>query len=62
MNDNEDFEVVDLYDGDMRLDNLLLDIETAIYNTCGGRGIAIMSLIGVLERVKWRFMQELDEE
>lgn len=52
--------VENLYNGDMRLDNLENQLENAIYELCGGRDVPMLAVIGVLERVKWNLMKELD--
>lgn len=50
-----------LYYGDMRLDNLLLALEDRIYETAEGHEIPVVTFIGILERVKWRLMQAMDD-
>lgn len=46
-----------LYDGDKRVDAFVDDVENKIYELCGGR-LTVVTVIGILERVKWRFMRE----
>ena len=55
------YEVEPLYDGDMRIDALLDEIERVIYDVCGDRDVAVVSVLGVLDRVKWRLQQDMDD-
>lgn len=53
-------KIESLYRGDIRLDNFLNEIEALIYDKCEGRDIPFLTIIGVLDRVKWNLMKDLD--
>lgn len=54
-------EPIRLFSGDIRLDKLSADIENLIYERAGGLNIPIVSVIGLLERIKLRLNDELNK-
>jgi hypothetical protein len=49
-----------LYDGDKRVDVLVDEITDKIYEMCEGR-LTLVSVIGILELVKAKFLKEMTE-
>ena len=52
--------VENLYNGDMRLDNLEKDIISYINKRVSGTDITFAAIIGVLEVIKYQLIEQLD--
>ena len=61
MSGNSTEKAEHLYNGDRRLDSLEEAIEDLIYERVGGLDVPVVAVMGILERLKIKFNDSLNE-